>query len=153
MPECIECSTPFIARTTLQKFCSKRCSWRRKTRAWRQKNPKRSVQAVQRYRAKHPETPRSVSNRYYARNSEKVKKRTKEYKKFHKDRHYAHFLIGAMLYFGLLVRPAHCSKCGKECKPQAHHHRGYSKEYVLDIVWLCVPCHSAADLALKMRSS
>jgi hypothetical protein len=149
MPDCKECNTPFEATHYARKFCSNTCKSKSNSRDWRANNPKKSVAFTQQFRLEHPQLPRDISNRYYAKNSEKVKKRTGEYKKFHKDRHYAHFLIGAMLYFGLMVRPTRCSNCGKECKPQAHHHRGYSGQCVLDIVWLCVRCHSAADKAMK----
>ncbi len=39
---------------------------------------------------------------------------------------------------GKLVRPDFCSKCSKQCKPQAHH-EDYTKPY--DVIWLCSQCH------------
>lgn len=39
---------------------------------------------------------------------------------------------------GLLIRPATCSTCGKQCKPEAHHD-DYSKPLV--VRWLCRSCH------------
>jgi hypothetical protein len=39
---------------------------------------------------------------------------------------------------GKLARPNNCSKCGCECKPQAHH-EDYSKPY--EVIWLCAQCH------------
>lgn len=42
---------------------------------------------------------------------------------------------------GKLIRPDHCSKCGKECKPEAHHHNGYEKSHRLDVIWVCRDCH------------
>lgn len=47
---------------------------------------------------------------------------------------------GAVLA-GILVRPASCPECGKTCVPHAHHHKGYSREHWLDVVWLCAKCH------------
>ena len=39
---------------------------------------------------------------------------------------------------GLLIRPAHCSCCGKKGKPQGHH-EDYNEP--LSVVWLCGRCH------------
>lgn len=39
---------------------------------------------------------------------------------------------------GILTRPSNCSKCGKRCKPDAHH-ADYSKP--LEVTWLCRACH------------
>lgn len=41
---------------------------------------------------------------------------------------------------GKLVRPDTCEHCGQKETLQAHH-CDYSKP--LDVMWLCVPCHSA----------
>ena len=42
---------------------------------------------------------------------------------------------------GTLIRPKKCSKCGKRCKPHAHHD-DYRKP--LEVRWLCFkPCHLA----------
>ncbi len=125
---------------------AKRNANRRKRYA---ENREKFLAYLHKYRELHPEVHQDISSRYYGRNRAKVLKRTREYKKFHKDRHYAHFLIGAMVYFGLIVKPTHCENCGKERRLQGHHHKGYSKEYVLDIVWLCVPCHVKADAAMR----
>lgn len=42
---------------------------------------------------------------------------------------------------GRLVRPGACSKCGKTCKPEAHHFKGYAKQNWLVVDWLCRKCH------------
>lgn len=38
-----------------------------------------------------------------------------------------------------------CAGCGAQAA-HYHHHRGYAKEYRLDVIPLCVVCHGAADL-------
>lgn len=43
---------------------------------------------------------------------------------------------------GKLVRPDACSRCGKECRPEAAHH-DYAKP--LDVIWLCRSCHRKWD--------
>jgi ribosomal protein S27AE len=45
---------------------------------------------------------------------------------------------------GKLTRPKACSRCGKPCKPEAHHHRGYDRANRLDVLWLCRSCHHEA---------
>lgn len=39
---------------------------------------------------------------------------------------------------GKLKRPGHCERCGRRCKPQAHHHDYHQP---LKVVWYCQPCH------------
>lgn len=39
---------------------------------------------------------------------------------------------------GKLIRPDKCSKCGCDCKPEAHH-EDYTKS--LEVTWLCKDCH------------
>lgn len=55
--------------------------------------------------------------------------------------HRASMAVQRALKDGRLVRPAQCSKCGAEGKPQAHHHIGYAKEHHLDVIWVCRSCH------------
>jgi len=61
--------------------------------------------------------------------------------------HYPHVIraqraVGAALRRGDLVRPSTCSRCGKVCKPEAHHH-SYELEDLLDVEWLCKECHQS----------
>lgn len=66
---------------------------------------------------------------------------------------------------GLLVREP-CSSCGhppdvinRRSSIEAHHHRGYSDEYALDVEWVCRGCHrmrergSAADPSILVGSN
>lgn len=62
---------------------------------------------------------------------------------------------------GALVRPDTCERCGR--RPgvnkrgrsliEAHHHKGYSTEYKLSVVFLCVVCHKRADLLARYPPS
>jgi hypothetical protein len=56
---------------------------------------------------------------------------------------------------GELTRPDRCERCGSPEEPdaeepgrkirmEAHHHRGYGPEHVLDVIWLCRGCHAEA---------
>jgi hypothetical protein len=50
----------------------------------------------------------------------------------------AHGLVNKALMRGKLKRPDKCQRCGKKCKPHAHH-EDYEKP--LEVIWLCAPCH------------
>jgi len=41
---------------------------------------------------------------------------------------------------GKLTRPTACERCGKPCRPEAHHP---SYDRPLEIKWLCKACHTA----------
>lgn len=52
--------------------------------------------------------------------------------------------------YGFLTRPDTCQSNGKygaKCSGiiEAHHHNGYDRKHWLDVEWLCVACHRAAD--------
>lgn len=56
-------------------------------------------------------------------------------------REVAHNAVAHALRTGRLVRPSTCSRCGRRCKPDAHH-ADYRKP--LDVEWLCRRCHNRA---------
>jgi hypothetical protein len=58
-------------------------------------------------------------------------------------RHAARVRVYDAIQRGTLIRPDHCTLCGKPCKPHAHHD-DYAKP--LEVIWLCSPCHKQADL-------
>lgn len=70
------------------------------------------------------------------------KKQVSEYQKRRRlkypEKHKAHYLTSNAVRDNKLIRPDCCSKCGKECKPQAHH-ADYTKPF--EITWLCFICH------------
>lgn len=46
-----------------------------------------------------------------------------------------------------LSKPDKCQLCGHPGtgrEIQGHHHLGYEREHWLDVIWLCIPCHSEA---------
>lgn len=56
-------------------------------------------------------------------------------------------LMYAALRKGDLVRATTCEQCGAPPKRRAlegHHHKGYSDEFAIDVVWLCGRCHQFA---------
>ena len=58
-----------------------------------------------------------------------------------KKRKDANQYVKLAIKFGDLTRPDTCDRCGKECKPEAHH-EDYDKP--LDVMWLCKECHEGA---------
>lgn len=80
-----------------------------------------------------------------ARNRKNVQARWPDYRKkrmvarhARPDKTRARQAVANHIRLGNIVRPDECSKCQKECKPEAHH-ADYSKK--LDIEWLCTTCH------------
>lgn len=58
------------------------------------------------------------------------------------------FEVKKALHDGRLVRPDHCSCCGAGHLRIEGHHEDYSR--VLDVVWLCRPCHRLRHAVLRM---
>jgi hypothetical protein len=48
---------------------------------------------------------------------------------------------------GKLVRPSSCEWCGGTNRKIQAHHEDYSKP--LEVIWLCIPCHSARHGMLR----
>jgi hypothetical protein len=97
------------------------------------------------YHAAHPEVNKAAVQRWWIRNREKQRAYTAEWRKKHPLQYRANVAVSKAVKRGDLVRPNLCSQCGKRCKPQAHHHKGYAEEFWLDVIWLCRPCHVLAD--------
>ncbi len=83
------------------------------------------------------------------RNTESFKSAMKRYGAAYRERFpersKARIAVGHAVRDGRLFRPSSCSNCGKKCRPEGHHHKGYARENWLDVVWLCKPCHTQAD--------
>jgi hypothetical protein len=48
---------------------------------------------------------------------------------------------------GRMSKPKECSRCGADSHIQAHHHKGYAPEHLLDVMWLCASCHRKEHIA------
>lgn len=71
----------------------------------------------------------------------RLAERSRKFRKENPDKYRAHSAVSNALRSGTLVRPSCCERCS-ETQPALHgHHEDYSRP--LDVVWLCVPCHSA----------
>ena len=58
----------------------------------------------------------------------------------------AHQSVHRAIKAGILIRPDSCPVCGNsKMRIEAHHHKGYEKEFALDVLFLCTSCHRAAE--------
>ena len=64
---------------------------------------------------------------------------TRRWRERYPEKYAAHRAVAAALANGSLIRPGKCARCGKECKPHAHHD-DYSKP--LQVEWICFYCHN-----------
>lgn len=92
-------------------------------RKWREKNREYVFKKKRIYAKKNKESYREYRRKWRLQNSNAVK---------------AHYLFNKFLKSSKMSRPEKCCKCGKRCKPLAHH-PDYSRP--MDVVWLCNYCH------------
>lgn len=85
-------------------------------------------------------TAKGEAARLRAKAAERARPRTTEARL----RQNARLRFGALVRRGAVVRPTECERCERPCRPEAHHHLGYSGPYWCDVLWLCVACHGEA---------
>jgi hypothetical protein len=122
--------------------------------------------AKARYRA-NPEPTRIQKARWYSQNREHAiaieaarqrtptgKAKKLEYVKNARRRDPRPFMARLAVARALKSRALvkHACACGSR-KVEAHHHRGYSKERELDVVWLCRRCHNVEHGHTPSRSA
>ncbi len=93
---------------------------------------------------------RGVSKKWYAKNRKRRLAQMVAYSKQKYAENPAPFRARMMLRYGVLTgkvkklkRCQHCRRVPKRI--EAHHHKGYAKEFWYVVTWLCTPCHRAAD--------
>ena len=61
-----------------------------------------------------------------------------------KLKHEASIAIHQAVRHGMLphISVQFCEQCGKQAEDY-HHHKGYEKEYQLDVIPLCTKCHNS----------
>lgn len=84
---------------------------------------------VREYKKKRSKTTKRIELR---------KKYVEKYKQEHPERVAICLRVRRAIKSGKIIRPSHCSICGKECKPVAHHY-DYNKP--LDVIFVCQSCH------------
>lgn len=73
----------------------------------------------------------------------------------HREKYRARDAVAKALKSGLLRRPSCCEACGVAAGEMrdgrsniwGHHHHGYAEEQKLNVIWLCLSCHSATEKA------
>lgn len=76
------------------------------------------------------------------RKSDKYKKMVKVAIAINQDKYKARNAVSNAIRDGKLLRMP-CMICGDE-RSEGHHHNGYSKDHMLDVIWLCVKHHNLA---------
>jgi hypothetical protein len=122
------------------------------------KNKKKRLEQVKKYYLDNWETKQQQRAEWRESNPDKVKEAVRKYqlsakgkvsaalgaKKYtekHPERRAAHRAVHRAVKNGMLVKPKRCEECNKRSRVQAHHHKGYEKQFHLDIKWLCQKCH------------
>lgn len=95
-------------------------------KAWRDRNPDKTAKHSRTYRA----SEKGKAQQVFAKESGRLRARN---------------AVAQALRSGALVKPSRCSRCGSRKRVEAHHHRGYAREYRLDVVWLCSWCHKDVE--------
>ena len=122
------------------------------------------------YKAENKEAIKESSKRYYLKNKDHILARCKAYdekingkrnpvikglppKLKYPEKYKAVYTVANALTRkkNPLIRPDECSDCGCSCKPQAHHW-SYEVENRLDVIWLCIQCHTDLHQNLKLKN-
>ena len=98
-------------------------------------------------RAKGSEVCRKARKKYYSTENGIQKRRLaiKREAISHKQERRVRRALIKQVWRGKIARPSICSKCGIECKPEAHHYTGYAWENRFEVQWLCFWCHKKAE--------
>jgi hypothetical protein len=64
----------------------------------------------------------------------------RKYRERFPEKYKAQTAVNNAVRDGRLIKPKACEDCGKEGRLHGHH-EDYSE--LLDVVWVCVPCHKA----------
>jgi len=101
----------------------------------------RNLDQIRQMRRKNSYKDRKVRRRWEENNREKRQKIAAKYAAKNPEKPRAYAILYYALKTGKLTRSAFCQHCGLVEKTQGHHHKGYSKENQLNVVWLCKMCH------------
>ena len=125
-----KCTNNFKQTRSSQRFCSERC---------------RHAAALVRYRLSDKGKAANKRNVVKYQHSEKGQKARNKASILSKQRYPDRVAARKAVYNakrdGLLICPSICSNCFEPRKVNAHHHKGYTEEFWLDVIWLCSSCH------------
>lgn len=123
---------------------------RHAAREWVQNNPERVKATRRRYtRSDHGKKKMNETRRKYMRTEKGRAQRRKNenvYYVRHPERVKARNEVKRQAKLGCIPRACDlpCQHCGGVSHGY-HHHKGYSLEFALDVIPLCLPCHRKAD--------
>ena len=92
-------------------------------------NQEKRKEYMRRRRRENPERCRELDRNSKIRSPEKIKARS---------------AINDSIKAGKTVRKP-CQVCGTKDRVEAHHHRGYEKEFWLHVIWLCKRHHAERE--------
>lgn len=164
---CLGCFTEFAPSHHRQTYCTLKCRVRarnkraevthkkhresmkgRATRA-RRRNTLEGRTKQDQYR--QSDAGRAVSKKYQESEAGKESAVRRASRAYHKnpERVKARRAVRTAVGNGSLVKAETCSECGSfSYRIEAHYHKGYEKEFHLDIEWLCRSCHREIDADL-----
>ena len=96
---------------------------------------------------RHKQTEKFKATQKRYNQSENRKESLKYYYSRNPERHKARIAVKHAIDAGKLPRPdtLHCA-CDNPAK-QYHHHKGYEPKHWLDVIPVCIPCHSLLKLS------
>jgi hypothetical protein len=106
-------------------------------------------QNIEKVRAYDRNRPNAEVRKLYAReNAWKYAGRSIEWRKRNPEKYAAHVALNNAVRGGKVLKPSGCECCGMKRQLEGHHD-DYAK--VLDVVWLCEPCHGNRHKALNAQ--
>ena len=95
------------------------------------KYKQKNIEWLREYHRKYTKTPQGKSVR---------DKASKNYYEKYPDRYMAKNLLNNAIKSGKVKKPIHCSVCKQEFHTLHGHHKDYDEP--LNVVWVCVKCHT-----------
>ena len=128
--------------------------WRKanaeKVKTYNKENYEKILVRNRAYKEKNREELNAKQRTKHAANPEKERERSKKNREKYPEKANARWAIRLAIRRGEIKRPNKCSRCGKKCAPDGHHH-SYEEKYWLDVEWLCRQCHSKEHRAQEKK--
>ena len=127
--------------------CCKECKLKA-TVNWQRRNKDKVAKWAKRWAEKNPQKKRDSWNNWYRENGGREKRTEYNKERIHKLR--ANWAVKQAIRKGSLKRPKVCQCCKKKSdRIESHHHKGYEKEFWLDVMWVCTKCHKKLEVQLE----
>ena len=128
-----------LTRAEISKRYTDSPKGKRKVKEWVEANRQHLSEYHVKWARKNAVKANAFVAKWRKENPEKYNAQCKKYRDANREKFAAYRKFKRALKAGILHRPDKCQRCGKKCKPDAHHHNGYDKP--LDVLWLCRQCH------------